>query len=213
MFCQYAAVSNLSMVKKGRCNGEQSSRAWGATRIWEDKAMAVGIYRVIGILLLTACPVTGGEWCGPLEMLRGNWGKGQEEFGLEYGEIKDKLPWTFAVLQDERIVIDDWLNARWKLYTSGGKLIKSMKQPGLGMLPLKGSYIATVICMKEKGGVQPGVYDIDRGEWKWKDKPIIPRGSTRLRPGDRVAIEGGVVTSYKGEWRLNVSKGGSISKL
>ena len=34
-----------------------------------------------------------------------------------------------------------------------------------------------------------------------------------LKPGDRVAIEGGVVTSFKGEWRLNVSKGGSIRKL
>lgn len=34
-----------------------------------------------------------------------------------------------------------------------------------------------------------------------------------LRPGDRIAIEGGVVTSFKGEWRLNVSKGGSIRKL
>ena len=34
-----------------------------------------------------------------------------------------------------------------------------------------------------------------------------------LRPGDRVAIEGGVVTSFRGEWRLNVSRGGSIRKL
>ncbi len=41
----------------------------------------------------------------------------------------------------------------------------------------------------------------------WDDRIV------ELRPGDRVAIEGGVVTSYKGEWRLNVSKGGSISKL
>ncbi len=36
---------------------------------------------------------------------------------------------------------------------------------------------------------------------------------TDLRPGDRVLIRGGVVTSYKGEWRLNVSRGGSIDRL
>ena len=41
----------------------------------------------------------------------------------------------------------------------------------------------------------------------WDDKILD------LRPGDKVVIEGGVVTSYKGIWRLNVSKGGSIRKL
>jgi len=40
----------------------------------------------------------------------------------------------------------------------------------------------------------------------WDDKILD------LRPGDKVVVEGGVVTSYKGEWRLNVSKDGSIRK-
>ena len=41
----------------------------------------------------------------------------------------------------------------------------------------------------------------------WDDKIV------ELRPGDRVAISGGAVTSFKGEWRLNVSRGGSIKRL
>jgi len=41
----------------------------------------------------------------------------------------------------------------------------------------------------------------------WDDKMVD------LKPGDRVAISGGAVTSFKGEWRLNVSKGGSIKKV
>jgi len=41
----------------------------------------------------------------------------------------------------------------------------------------------------------------------WDDKILD------LKPGDRVAVEGGAVTSYKGVWRLNVSRGGSARKL
>ena len=41
----------------------------------------------------------------------------------------------------------------------------------------------------------------------WDDKII------ELRPGDKVAISGGAVTSFRGEWRLNVSRGGSIKRL
>ncbi|RLI08256.1 DNA-binding protein [Candidatus Bathyarchaeota archaeon] len=41
----------------------------------------------------------------------------------------------------------------------------------------------------------------------WDDKII------GLEPGDRVLVEGGVVTSYRGEWRLNVSRDGSVRKL
>jgi len=41
----------------------------------------------------------------------------------------------------------------------------------------------------------------------WDDKII------ELRPGDKVVISGGAVTSFKGEWRLNVSRGGSIERI
>lgn len=41
----------------------------------------------------------------------------------------------------------------------------------------------------------------------WDDNII------ELRPGDRVAIDGGAVTSFRGEWRLNVGRGGSIRKV
>ena len=41
----------------------------------------------------------------------------------------------------------------------------------------------------------------------WDDKII------ELRPGDKIAISGGAVTSFRGEWRLNVSRGGSIKRL
>jgi len=41
----------------------------------------------------------------------------------------------------------------------------------------------------------------------WDDKII------ELRPGDRIAISGGAVTSFRGEWRLNVSRGGSVKRL
>jgi replication factor A1 len=41
----------------------------------------------------------------------------------------------------------------------------------------------------------------------WDDK-IIP-----LNVGDTLQIENGFVTSFKGEWRINVGKYGEIAKL
>ena len=41
----------------------------------------------------------------------------------------------------------------------------------------------------------------------WDDKII------ELRPGDKIIVSGGAVTSFKGEWRLNVSRGGKIERL
>ncbi len=41
----------------------------------------------------------------------------------------------------------------------------------------------------------------------WDDK-VIP-----LKPGDLLQIENGFVTSFKGDWRINVGKYGEITKV
>ena len=88
-------------------------------------------------------------------------------------------------------------------------------KPGMRNVELE----ATVLAVEEPKTI------VARGAERRILEAIISDGSGRiklvlwdehitdLRPGDRVAIRGGVVTSYKGEWRLNVSRGGAIDKL
>jgi hypothetical protein len=68
--------------------------------------------------------ITFGKWTGPVEVVNGIWGKDDREFGVESGDISDRLPWLTAVLYDGKIVISDQVNGREIIYNSSGTLFK-----------------------------------------------------------------------------------------
>ena len=88
-------------------------------------------------------------------------------------------------------------------------------KPGMRNVSLEATVILvgepkTIVARGSERTILEALISDGTGKMKlvlWDDNII------ELRPGDRVAIEGGVVTSFRGEWRINVSKGGSIRKI
>ena len=127
--------------------------------------------RIIGIILLILFyPLTViASWSGPDEIVKGGWGKGEKEFGFRPGDIKDQIPWNFLLLSDGKIVIEDWLNNRLKLYLPTGAYLKSIVQPGFGLYELDSEKIISFKWNAKLKKRNIGIYSIMQEKWLWVD--------------------------------------------
>ena len=83
-----------------------------------------GIFFAIISLLFIITSNVYGAWQGPMEVIIGNWGKGDRNFGIERGDLEDKLPLLTAITIEEKMIISDRANEREIVYSSDESLYK-----------------------------------------------------------------------------------------
>ena len=76
------------------------------------------------VTALVAPPRAHSAWQGPMEVLAGAWGIAQNEFGIEKGDMSDRLPWLTAILHDGKLVISDKVNERELVYANNGAVLE-----------------------------------------------------------------------------------------
>jgi hypothetical protein len=87
-------------------------------------------------IIFLFCPFSSfAGWEGPEEVLSGEWGTNDNQFGIMKQSIKIYLPNIIIVDVDSNVVIGDILNKRVKIYTSSGNLINILK-PNLNVNPI-----------------------------------------------------------------------------
>ena len=109
---------------------------------------------IIAFILLLIPLDLFAYWDGPYEVLNGSWGDDPNEFGFKSGDIIDQFPKQFNVLSDGKIIIEDWINNRIKVYGSSGNLMHNIIQPGIGIRELDSD---SIICFS---------WDIKSKKWK-----------------------------------------------
>lgn len=62
-------------------------------------------------------------WIGPETVVSGGWGSDSGGFGLWIGESVDNFPMNFGVDGHGKVLINDSLNRRVKIYSNAGELI------------------------------------------------------------------------------------------
>ncbi len=85
---------------------------------------AVKALKMLIVLLLLLCRTSSAwaAWSGPVEVLTGTWGAGQEQFGIRERYNGAVFPRTFIVDKDDTIIIADVVNKRAKIYNRKGNL-------------------------------------------------------------------------------------------
>ena len=127
--------------------------------------------RIMALLLLVIFPVNAsGSWSGPSEAIQGGWGTGDTQFGFNSGELKDQFPENLLILSDGKIIIEDWVNNRLKIYQSNGQYLKSILQLGLRLYELDSDKIVSFAWDEQIKNERIGVFGLSQGNWLWVDK-------------------------------------------
>ncbi len=80
------------------------------------------------LIIISFIKITEAAWEGPVEIISGTWGSGDDQFGIKYGDINDVFAGPFYILSNGDIIIQDIIkNARYKVYGSNGTLKKVLK--------------------------------------------------------------------------------------
>lgn len=108
-------------------------------------------------------------WSEPQPVIQGNWGVGDDEFGFGYAEGIGLFPKSFLVFSDGRILIDDWLNNRLKIYKPDGTFLKSVAWPGAFAAELDQDRIVGYRWDEKSRIERVGVFDLVKSEWFWSD--------------------------------------------
>ncbi|MDH3974373.1 MAG: fibronectin type III domain-containing protein [Deltaproteobacteria bacterium] len=83
--------------------------------------------------------------------------------------MKDKFPVKIHILPDDRIIIEDWLNYRFKIFTMNGEYSKSFSTL-YDMVVIDADRLAGFYWDTKASKPRAGVYSIDRRKWLWIDK-------------------------------------------
>lgn len=104
----------------------------GVKSWWDDAIKIMGLiiflkcsmFKVLLMLLGLCCVFSTGiaSWEGPVEVLSGKWGVGEQEFKMESDGINYLFPRLMDVSSEGDIAIADLYNARIKIYSSGGSI-------------------------------------------------------------------------------------------
>ncbi len=76
------------------------------------------------VIVISLLKITEASWQGPIEMISGTWGGGNDQFGIKHGDTNDVFAGPFYVLADGTIIIRDVINGRRKVYSTDGSLTK-----------------------------------------------------------------------------------------
>jgi len=125
-------------------------------------------YITILIIILNAS-LSYSDWVGPTTIIRGTWGRGLSQFGLKTGRMKDKFPEKIHVLPDNSIIIEDWLNYRFKIFTMNGEYLKSIGTL-YNLVVMDSDRLAGFYWDAAASKPRAGVYSIGQKKWLWFDK-------------------------------------------
>lgn len=109
------------------------------------------------------------DWVGPTTVIKGRWGRGLTDFGFKSGIMKDKFPEKIHILPDNSIIIEDWLNYRFKVFSMNGEYLK-----GFGTLyhlaVIDSDRVAGFYWDAKASKPRAGVYSINQKKWLWIDE-------------------------------------------
>jgi hypothetical protein len=66
-------------------------------------------------------------WQMPIEVIKGNWGSNEGQFGLRTGDSGDDFPEIEAITPDGKIVISDIVNKKQLVFLENGNFLKEVK--------------------------------------------------------------------------------------
>lgn len=126
----------------------------------------------VGIILVFLCipDYTHASWSEPQVIIQGSWGIAEDEFGLGANDVADLFPRNIMVMTDGRILIEDWINNRLKLYQPDGKFMKSLPWPGPLFFELDADRIVGFQWDDIAKTERVGVVSLNQGEWLWVDR-------------------------------------------
>ncbi len=132
-------------------------------------------FRMAGLLflLLSYAPVASALWSGPNEFVSGGWGTGDQNFGFNSGEIKDQFPQNILILSDGKIIIEDWVNNRLKIYSASGTYLNSISQLGLRLFGFDFDRIVSFAWDNTIKNERIGVFSLSQATWLWVDKSKV----------------------------------------
>ena len=81
------------------------------------------------VCLLWKFQLCFGAWQGPTEIITGQWGAGETQFGFKSDDMGDAFPYYFFISNEGPIIVYDLINSRIKLYDSNGMLLKNIIPP------------------------------------------------------------------------------------
>ena len=135
------------------------------------------------LILLWLYPfLSMASWKGPTKIIHAAWGDAPYKFGFNQGDTRDQFPINVLIMTDGKIIIEDWVNNKLKIYNERGKYIKFIRQPGLGMFELSNDKIIGFAWDDSIKGERIGVYGLEDGTWIWKDKDnVFDSATTKVK--------------------------------
>lgn len=121
------------------------------------------------ILLFLNTDHSAADWVGPTTVIKGRWGRGLAEFGFKSGIMKDRFPEKIHVLPDDSIVIEDWLNYRFKLFSVNGEYLKSFGTL-YDLAVIDSDRLAGFYWDAKVSKPRAGVYSMGQKKWLWFDQ-------------------------------------------
>ena len=64
------------------------------------------------------------DWQGPVEVVKGNWGSGENEFKFSKMKYIDVMPYHFTVMPDGKVVV---VSGTYKVFNSDGSFVKTLE--------------------------------------------------------------------------------------
>ena len=126
------------------------------------------IFTVILFCLLMAATVFA-DWQETIEVLQGEWGEADNEFGYYDGEMMDTFPQIFDVLSDGKVIISDDANDRFMLFDKTGLFLKSFTAPGTGIIALTADRLFVTKWNRAKKMNNIGLFNVATEQWQWID--------------------------------------------
>jgi len=124
------------------------------------------------LLLILSVSPSYADWVGPTTIVKGPWGRGLSQFGYKPGIMKDRFPERIHVLPDDRILVEDWLNYRFKIFAMTGEYLNSVSTL-YQLVVIDSDRLAGFYWDAGASKPRVGVYSINQKKWLWHDEKTV----------------------------------------
>jgi len=169
------------------------------------------MFLLVCIFLFFSNTVKAGFY-GPIVIIKGEWGKNINEFGIKYGDISALFPSLIDIDKKANIFIGDHVNGCVKIYKNDGKLLSIIEPKNI---KIKISWPAFLVSDSENN-IYTSNYDNKlqkynlKGELLWEKEVFV--GSIDIISDNSVIIYGYREGKKGIEQYLNFSPNGQLIK-
>jgi hypothetical protein len=126
----------------------------------------------VALILFFSPVVLYAAWNSPKNIIEGQFGSADNNFGFAKGYIVDELPQILTIFQDGKILLWDQVQGKTKLFSIDGTLAKTLPYIGLKTEEVSvGSVYAFKFDPSAKA-TYAGVYSVSENKWLWFDESI-----------------------------------------